>query len=62
MRPVLVTKSSGKELIYEVMVKVGDINGVKGLYIFDTKVLGLEGKLVTEGTHTFMWSMVNPKP
>jgi hypothetical protein len=44
-------------------VKVGDvINGVKGLYIFDTKVLGLEGKLVTQGTYTFMWSMVNPKP
>ncbi len=63
MRTVLVTKSSGKELIYEVMVKVGDvINGVKGLYIFDTKVLGLEGKLVTQGTYTFMWSMVNPKP
>ncbi len=63
MTVVLVTKSSGNELICEVMVKVGDvINGVKGLYIFDTKVLGLEGKLVTQGTHTFMWSMVNPKP
>ncbi len=45
MRPVLVTKSSGKELIYEVMVKVGDINGVKGLYIFDTKVFGAGGQI-----------------
>jgi hypothetical protein len=57
MTVVLVTKSSGNELICEVMVKVDDvINGVKGLYIFDTKVLGLEGKLVTQGTYTFMWS------
>ncbi len=24
--------------------------------------MGLEGKLVRQGTYTFMWSMVNPKP
>jgi hypothetical protein len=29
---------------------------------FYTKVMGLEGKLVRQGTYTFMWSMVNPKP
>jgi hypothetical protein len=59
----LITKSSRNELICDVMVKVGDvINGMKGLYIFDTKVFGLEGKLVTQGTYTFMWSLVNLEP
>ncbi|KAH8944975.1 hypothetical protein BDL97_12G015300 [Sphagnum fallax] len=58
----IVTKSGGNEVICEVMVKGGDvINGVKGLYLFDTKVLGLEGKLVKQGTYTFIWSMVTPK-